>query len=172
MKSQQSLRRLAESGVIAAMYVALSLCLAPLSFGPVQCRVAEALTLLPLITPAAIPGLAVGCVITNSIGLAMGANIAGAADILLGTLATLAAAILTRALRHIRFGKVAVLSALPPILINALVIGAELAFVAFSPFSFEMFALCAAEVGLGQLIACGGGLALVTGLERIKKFDQ
>lgn len=171
MKTNLSLRRLAEGGVIAAMYVALSLCLAPLSFGPVQCRVAEALTLLPLITPAAIPGLAVGCAITNSIGLAMGANIAGAADILLGTLATLAAAILTRAFRNIRIGKVAVLSAVPPILFNAVVVGAELAFVAFAPFSFEMFAVCAAEVGLGQLIACGGGLALVTGLQRIKKFD-
>lgn len=62
---QSSLRRLAEAGLIAAMYAALSLVLPLASFGIVQCRLAEALTILAAFTPAAIPGLAVGCFITT-----------------------------------------------------------------------------------------------------------
>ena len=71
---QSSLRRLAEAGLIAAMYAALSLVLPLASFGIVQCRLAEALTILAAFTPAAIPGLAVGCFITNLAGLGMGVN--------------------------------------------------------------------------------------------------
>src|SRR5690554_4283385 len=97
---------LAKSALISAFYVVLttlSTIIAPqLTFGIIQLRVSEALVILPLLTPAAIPGLFVGCIISNAIGVAMGANIAGALDILLGSFATLIAAILTRQLRNIK----------------------------------------------------------------------
>ena len=84
---------LAYAGVIAAIYVALTFVFAPISFGEVQVRVAEALTILPVFTPAAVPGLYVGCLLGNTL--------AGAAlpDIIFGSLATLIGAVGTRLLR-------------------------------------------------------------------------
>lgn len=74
---------LAQGAIIAAMYVALTIIFAPISFGAVQVRVAEVLTILPLFTPAAIPGLFIGCIIANGIG---GGIIL---DVVFGSLATL-----------------------------------------------------------------------------------
>jgi len=78
-----SVRRLCEAGLIGALYVALTLLLQPLSFGPLQVRLAEVLTILPVLTPAAVPGLAVGCAASNALCIA--ANPAGAWDILFGS---------------------------------------------------------------------------------------
>lgn len=90
-------KRLAQGAVIAALYVALTLIFAPISFGAVQLRVSEALTILPLFTPAAIPGLFVGCVLANLI--------AGAVvwDVVFGSLATLIGAAVGYALRRNRW---------------------------------------------------------------------
>lgn len=164
------LRRLVEGSVIAALYTALSLCLAPLSFGPLQIRVAEALTLLPVYTPAAVAGLTLGCALTNGIGLAMGANIAGAWDILFGTLATLLAAVLTRRLGRITWRNLPLAAALPPVVINGVVVGLELTLTAFAGFSWPTFALCAGQIMAGQLVACGGGLFLCRALSRLPLF--
>lgn len=116
------------AALIAAMYTALTVAVAPLSYGLVQCRVSEALTVLAAFTPAAVPGLTVGCFLSNLIGLSTGANIAGALDLLLGPLATGLAALLSYRLRRYRRGGVPWLSTLPPILLNALIVGTELAF--------------------------------------------
>ena len=62
------LRFLLRAAVIAALYAAVTLLLAPISYGPLQLRVAEALTLLPILTPAAVPGLFVGCLAANLLG--------------------------------------------------------------------------------------------------------
>ena len=62
------IRKTAISGMIAALYAALTVALSPLSFGPVQFRVAEALTLLPFFMPEAIPGLFIGCFLSNIAG--------------------------------------------------------------------------------------------------------
>lgn len=113
MNHHTPLRRLAEGGLIAAMYAALTMALTFSSFGVVQFRVAEMLTILPVFTPAAIPGLAVGCLVANLYGLMTGANLIGVWDLVLGPLATLAAAILTRALGRIRFKGLPVLATLP-----------------------------------------------------------
>ncbi|MBR5525143.1 MAG: QueT transporter family protein, partial [Clostridia bacterium] len=88
MKNSEKSRFVTVTGIVAGLYAALTVGLAPLSFGLVQCRAAELLTVLAVYTPAAVPGLTVGCVISNLIGLAMGANIAGALDVVLGPLAT------------------------------------------------------------------------------------
>ena len=78
-------RSLCVSAVIAALYAALTLLLAPISYGPIQLRLSEALTLLPILLPEAVPALAIGCLLANILG---GATIF---DIIFGTLATLLA---------------------------------------------------------------------------------
>ena len=85
------------AALIAALYAALTLALYPISYGPVQFRVSEALTLLPVFMPEAIPGLFVGCLLANLIGSAT------IWDIVFGSLATLIAAVLTYATRRNRY---------------------------------------------------------------------
>lgn len=150
---------LSESALISAFYVVLTTLttiIAPhLTFGPIQLRVSEALVILPLLTPAAIPGLFVGCIISNAIGLAMGANIAGALDILLGSVATLAAAVLTRWLRNVKFTKKSrfiwdfpFVSLLPPVILNGLIVGLELSL--FVP--GNTFLLASLSVGISEFV--------------------
>jgi len=135
-----------------------------LSYGPIQVRFSEALTILPLFTPAAIPGLTIGCFIANigSFNLL---------DMIFGTLATLIAAVLTYFLRNLKFKKLPLLALFPPVIINAVIIGLEIAFF-FLPKGFTMygFIISALQVGAGQLIACYGlGLPLYFAL-RSKKI--
>jgi len=138
----------------AALYTAMCVALAPISYGAVQIRVAEALTLLPVISPVFIIGVTVGCLLSNIVGLMTGANIIGVMDIVFGTAATFAAAVLTYKLRKIKIGKIPVLAALPPVIINAVVIGAELMFVEAGGFNLKLFLFNASYVGLGQTAAC------------------
>ncbi len=165
MKNRNTIRTLTTAALIAAMYTVLTVCLAPLSYGLVQCRLSEALTILAAFTPAAIPGLTVGCVISNLVGLSSGANIAGALDVLLGPLATGGAAVLTWVLRNKRVGRLPLWSTLPPVVLNALVVGTELAFVA-PTFTVEIWLIQMGLVAAGQLVACvGGGLLVARGLQ-------
>ena len=170
--TSQHVRFLAVTGLIAGLYAALTLVLAPLSFGPVQCRVAEALTILAAYTPAAIPGLTIGCVISNLVGLTMGANVAGALDILLGTLATGIAAWLSYVLRRYRFKGLPVLSSLPPVITNALIVGTELALVLVPDLTVYGWLGWVGSVGAGQVIACMGGGLLLAGLMQKTGFSR
>lgn len=102
---------LAQGAVIAALYVALTLLFAPISFGPAQLRVAEALTILPLFAPAAVPGLFLGCILANWIGGGV------VLDIVFGSLATLLGALGGRLLRRNRW-----LVPLPAIAANTLIV--------------------------------------------------
>lgn len=172
MRSNSSLHRLTLAGVIAALYTALTLILPIASFGAVQLRFSEILTILPVFTAEAIPGLALGCALANAIGMAMGANLAGAWDILVGTSATLLAAVCTYALRNVRFKGLPVLATLPPVLFNAVIVGGELCLVIFGELASAPLALTMTQVGIGQLVPCiVGGLILFkclqkTGIER------
>ncbi len=160
MKQRNHIRFLTLTGIIAALYTVLTLCLAPLSFGLVQCRLAEMLTMLAAFTPAAVPGLTLGCMVSNLLGIAMGSNIAGALDVLLGPLATGLAAWLTRRWRAHRIGGLPVMSTLPPVVFNALIVGTELAFVA-PVFTLEVWSIQVGLVAAGQAVACiVGGLLL------------
>ncbi len=159
MKNAKTLVRCA---LIAALYAAVSLALAPISFGQVQARVSEAFTLLPVLTP----GVALGCFLTNLVGVFTGANVLGALDILFGTAATLAAALCTRRLAAVRLKGLPVAAAIPPVLFNAVVVGAELAW-ALGPRTWTGFLLQAAGVGLGQVFSCVVlGLPLVRFIEK------
>ena len=165
-KASKKIRFLTVTGVIAGVYTALTLVLAPFSFGIVQCRVSEALTILAAYHPAAVAGLTVGCALSNFVGLALGANTAGALDILLGTLATGLAAWLSYRLRHIRWGGLPVLSTIPPVVFNALIIGTELT-VVLGPRNLPTLCLWMGSVAIGQLIACvGGGLLLAYSFQK------
>lgn len=170
-RASNKIRFLAVTGVIAGLYTALTLLLAPLSFGIVQCRLSEALTVLAAYHPAGVAGLTLGCAISNLVGLSMGANTAGALDILLGTLATGVAAWLSYLLRRFRFGGLPVWSTIPPVILNALIIGTELTLV-LGPVNLPTWFLWMGSVGLGQAVACVGGGLLVaysiqkSGLER------
>lgn len=165
MNQKNPIRTLTTASLIAAMYTVLTVCLAPLSYGLVQCRLSEALTILAAFTPTAIPGLTIGCVVSNLIGLSMGSNIAGAADVLLGPLATGVAAWLSWALRDRRVGGLPFWSTIPPVLTNALIVGTELAAVA-PQFTAEVWFIQMGLVAVGQVVACiGGGLLVARGLQ-------
>lgn len=149
-------RYLVQAAIIAALYVAIAFVAAPISYGQFQLRISEALTVLPLFTPAAIPGLFVGCVLSNLLGGM------GLPDIVLGSLATLAAAYATYRLRH--QNKLVALS--PPVFINALVVGTYLQMLFFK--EVNVFAMMG-WVALGQLGACYLiGYPLTVALERYK----
>ncbi len=141
-------KRLVHGAVIAAVYTALTLLLMPLSYGVMQIRVAEALTVLPALTPAAVPGLFVGCLVANMLG----PN--GVIDMILGSAATLLAAIGSYKLRS-----KPLLVPLPPVLANGLIVGAMLYYVYSVPVSLWA---CILWVALGEAAACYGiGLPLL-----------
>ena len=148
-----SLTSFVKIALIAALYSTVSLVLAPFSFGNIQVRIAEGLTLLPLLSPLAILGLTLGCFITNFIGVIMGVNILGMMDVLIGTFATLIAAGLTYKFRNITIKGFPLFSTLMPVVINAVIIGAELAYVFAPEFTLNYFLIFSLEVALGQSIA-------------------
>ena len=137
-------RQMALAGVIAAVYAALTLILPIPSYLGVQFRVAEAMTVLPFLCPAAIPGLTVGCFLANLLGSPM------PVDWICGTAATLLAALWTARLKN-RF-----LTPLPPVLCNAVIVGAEIAW--FFPTEgmtfWAAYGFNALTVGLGELLVC------------------
>ncbi len=140
------------AGVIAALYAALTILLHPISFGAVQLRVSETLTVLPFFFLEAVPGLFIGCIVSNLFS----PNIV-ILDVVFGSLATLLAAVCTR-LTRIKW-----LAPLPPVIFNALIVGAVITFSTTNQDSFAAaFAGNAVSVGIGEFIVCYGlGLPLM-----------
>ncbi len=166
--SKEHINYITTAAIIAAIYAALTYLgsFFGLSYGPIQVRFSEALTILPIFTPAAIPGLTIGCFIAN-----IGSF--NPLDMIFGSFATFLAALLTYFLRDITFKKLPLLALLPPVVINAILIGFEIAvFFLGEGYSFYGFIISAIEVGVGQLIACYGlGLTLYLAL-RSKKITK
>lgn len=145
---------MAQAAMIAAIYVVITLVFAPFSYGEVQVRLSEALTILPIFTPAAIPGLFIGCLISNILG---GCIIP---DIICGSLATLIGAIFTYSLRN----QSKYLAPVPPILANALIVPFVLRFGYQVPLPIPFMML---TVGIGEIISCGLlGMILYTALHK------
>lgn len=166
-------RTLTRGSLIAACYTAMTLFLFPISFGVAQFRVSESLTILPIYGKIPIWGVTVGCFLANTIGFFMGVNIAGPLDIIVGTTASFLAAIATYKLRNIKIKGLPVLATIPPILINAVFIGAELTVVTTGHFTLSAFLLIAAQVALEQLIPCAVlGLILVALVEKAQLQPQ
>lgn len=161
------------AGVTAALYAVVTVLLAPIAFGAVQCRLSEALTVLPVFTGASIWGLGVGCALSNLFGVMSGTSIIGVWDILFGTLASVVAAILSRLTRKLTFRGFPVVSTLFPVFLNGLVIGAELTFAEVGSLEPSLFAFNFLTVSAGQAVACiGGGLLLFAALRKTGMFED
>jgi uncharacterized membrane protein len=162
-KSRFTTKQLATAGIIAAIYAVLSLfsSVFGIAYGPIQCRFSEALTVLPFFLPEAIPGLFIGCLVSNLM------STVGPLDLIFGSLATLLAALWTRRMPN------KYLAPLPPVICNALIIGAMIAWyeVGFTSAFWGMFAFNALTVGIGEAIACYVlGLLLLRALSRLPAF--
>ena len=154
-------RRIALAGLIAAVYTAATLILPIPQYLGVQFRVAEAMTVLPFLFPEAVPGLAVGCFLANLLGSPI------MLDWIFGTLATLLAALWSRRMPNVW------LAALPPVVCNALIVGAEIAWFegGFTAAFWPAFAGNALTVGFGELLACYVlGSVLLVALPKIPFF--
>ena len=145
-----------QAAMIATFYVVLTLVFQAISFGQIQVRISEALTILPAFTPAAIPGLFIGCLISNMIG--------GAAlwDIVFGSLATLIGAVFTYLLRKQK----PFVIVLPPILSNSFIIP----FVLRYTYGIQLpIYLLIGSIAIGEVISCGVlGIILFSGLQKSK----
>lgn len=149
MNKLKNTRFLIEAAIIAAIYAALTI-LIPGGSGQIQVRVSEALTVLPFFTPAAVPGLFIGCLIAN---LIVGAGIY---DIIFGSLATLIATIITSKIKSKYFAP------LPPVIANAVIVALIWKLAANLPILVTM-----GFVALGEVVACYGlGLPLILFLEK------
>lgn len=124
------------AAAIAAVYTALTYLFKPISYGPVQVRISEALTVLPMLESAAVPGLFAGCLLANILGGL------GPWDIYGGSLITLVAAYMTSKTQNPFLG------ALPPILLNALGVSYYLSFLYGMPYWMTVF-----YIGAGEFVA-------------------
>ncbi len=155
MKNKKS-AFITQSAFIAGLYVALTAIFAPISFWAVQFRVSEALCVLPYFTPAAIPGVTLGCLISNFV---LGAPIY---DVIFGTLATLIGAIGSYLLRKNKW-----LVPVPPIASNALIIPFVLKFAYGLEDAIPFMML---TVGIGEVLAIYVlGMLLLFALEKSKQ---
>ena len=160
-KSFPKIRLIALSGVIAALYCTCSLVFAPISYGMIQVRISEALCVLPLFTPAAIPGLFVGCLLSNLF------SPAGFiwADLVFGSLATLLSAMATYWARRLPPKPALWLAPLPAVVLNAIAVPFIIKYGYGSDAGLLIIAL---TVLIGQCIACYGlGIPLTLALRRI-----
>ena len=142
MRSKR-VKYITQAAMIAAIYVVLTLFISAfhLASGAIQIRISEALTVLPAFTPAAIPGLFIGCFISNLLSGGM------ILDVIFGSLATLIGACGTYLLRKWKWAV-----PIPPILCNMLIVPFVLAYVYHLPGGVPYFMV---TVGIGQIVSCG-----------------
>lgn len=159
MKNRKKIRNIAVGAVVAALYIVLTYLsnLLGIANGVIQVRLSEILTVMPIFTPAAIPGLFVGCLFSNILtGCALW-------DVVFGSLATLIGAIGTYFLR-----KHNILALVPPILANAIIVPFVLLFAYSLEGSYWYFFT---TVGIGEIISCGFfGTILLKSLKKHNKF--
>ena len=160
MKQQTSIKIhfMATAAMIAAIYVALTMIGAAFSFGEIQVRFSEALTILPAFTPAAVPGLFIGCLLSNILGGCI------LPDIIFGSLATLIGAFFTWKIRNLN----KYLAPVPPIIANALIVPFILKFGYQLPLPVPFMMV---TVGIGEVISCGVlGMILYKSLAKYKNI--
>lgn len=171
IRRKNNIAYLAQASMIAALYAVMTYAAAALNlaFGAVQFRFSEALTVLPLFSTAAIPGLALGCFISN-----LGSPL-GLVDWIFGTAATLLAAVSSRALRNVTIKNIPVLSVFMPVIFNMLIVGFEIACLSdttgkfgFQNFSALTYLYAGISVGAGEMLICVLlGIPLIIFLKRI-----
>ena len=153
--SNEAIYSMAQAAAIAAIYVVVTGMIVPVAFGPVQFRISEALCVLPYFTPAAIPGVTLGCLLSNILyGSA-------ALDIVFGSLATLIGAVGSWMLRKNKW-----LVCVPPILSDTIIIPWVLRYAYGSA---DLIPVMMVTVGIGEILAIGVlGNLLLAALERYK----
>lgn len=158
-------KKLVRCALIAAIYAALCLVLEPFSYGAVQVRVAEMLCLLPVFGADYIVGVTLGCFLANLLGVAMGTTVA--VDVVFGTAATLLACLCTYQLRGVRIKGLALAASLPPVVFNAVIVGAEISiFFTDGAATMPVVLFNMLTVGLGEVVSCCIlGVALVRLIE-------
>ena len=175
MKAKSKVRFLALAALIAALYAVLTSVAAAvnLAYGPVQFRFSEVLTVLPALTPAAIPGLTLGCFLSNL------ASPLGIVDWIFGSLATLLAALGSYLFKDVEIKGVPWLVPLPPVLANGIIVGFEVSCLSqsgvfsLSCFSWPAFLSGLLSVGAGELVVCYAlGLPLWVALKKIQKSGR
>lgn len=148
---------LTQAAMIAALYVVLTLAINAfgLASGAIQVRVSEALTILPYFTPAAVPGLFIGCLLSNTItGCAL-------FDIIFGSIATLLGAVGTYLLRRHKW-----LAHVSPIIANTIIVPFVLSYVYGTPGTIPYLML---TVGIGEVLSCGVlGMVLLFALNKYR----
>lgn len=161
---------LSQGAMIAAVYATATYLSSVfgLAYGNIQFRFSEALTILSVFTPAAVPGLTVGCIIGNL------TSPMGIWDILFGSAATLLAAVTARKLRNVTVKGFPLLSLLMPVIFNALIVGAEITFLLIeSEATLPLFLISALEVGAGELAVClAGGIPLFFAVKKSGLFSK
>ena len=165
----KKLINMAYISTIAALYVVLTFVSGALglAYSGVQLRLSEMLTILPVFSPIAIPGLAIGCFIANL------ASPFGLVDVIFGTLSTLIAAFLTRLLRKIKIKNIPFLAPLPPVLFGSASVSLIILSVSSNIFTLEMFIFLTLSIGLGQFIVCYlFGIPLFVVLDKLKIFNN
>ncbi len=141
---------LVRAAAIAALYATVTYFLKPISYGPLQIRVSEALTLLPILEGSAVPGLYIGCLVANLLGGQ------GPWDIYGGSAITLIAAYMTSKTRNPYLG------CIPPILLNAFGVSYYLSIIYDLP-----YLITALYIGIGQIISVAGiGIPLYFAIKR------
>jgi QueT transporter. len=152
-------RTIVQAAVVAALYTALTLLVEPYAYGPIQFRISEALTVLPAILPSSIPGLVIGCLLSNFLGGY------GMADIVFGTIATLLAGISTWYLRKHTF-----LVPLPPVVFNGLIVGTYIYLLYDKTYSWPLTMLF---IAIAEAVICYGlGIPLLTLLKKNRAIRE
>lgn len=168
MKNRKSTVFIVKSAVIAALYAIMTVVISPLSYGMVQCRFSESLIMLCAFTPAAIPGLTVGCLVANIFSF-------NPIDMICGTTATLLSAVVGYKLRKVKIGGIPWLTPLPAVIFNMIIIGLELSvYLPIEGHGFLVgFFIQALSVFIGQVIACyifGVPVYMLINKTRLKKI--
>lgn len=157
-----------KSALIAALYAAMTAAssIFGLAYGPIQFRASEALCVLCAFTPAAIPGLTIGCLLSNM------SSTLGTIDMVVGTSATLIAAALGYLTRKVRFKDIPLLSLLFPCILNGILVGAEIAYLAPEGFQWKAFLIAGLEVAIGEFAVCYTlGIMLCKAIQKSKLKD-
>jgi len=173
MRGRVRIRLIVFAGVVAALYAALTFALSFIAYGPVQFRIAEALCILPFFFPFSVWGIFVGCIVANLMSPYW-------LDIVVGPIASLFAALLTMWIGKLK-GRdrifVKVLACFPPVILNAVFIGAMIAFIMVSEGEADVFMpafiINGLQVGLGQLgVLYLVGLPLMICLPRLRVNER
>jgi len=167
-----NIRRIAFAGVVAALYAALTMALSFIGYGPIQFRIAEALCIMPFFFPFSVWGLFIGCIVANLIS-------PYPLDIVVGSLASLLAALCTMLLGKLNRDSlpVKVLACFPPVIFNAVFIGALIAYYMVGGGEADTFLpaflISGLQVGFGQLVVLYAlGLPLMIYLPRSRVYDK